>query len=294
MRNIWPNNHQAAAMVTVELDAEFIWLDMDPNAIHAPKVLSNGEFGFMRGYDRLLEALERHGIKATFFVLGAVADKYPDEVLKAVRAGHEIACHGYYHNDYACLSYEEQKEDLEKGLNALEKLISYRPRGFRAPEGELNCQFFKLIQEEGLLYDSSLLGNDVPHFMPIYETKPSTFNAIYPEPFNGKPSNVIEIPMHWELQDFPYFTYNRRPAMPQGQQSISGYKQVLYNWLWELDAFYDMGLCYVCKFDPQTIGHGGRMLVLEELLTTLTAKNIWIATGTEIAEYYKSNSDKIH
>ena len=63
---------------------------------------------------------------------------------------------------------------------------------------------------------------------------------------------------------------------------------VLDNWLRELNADYDMGFCYVLSLTPQTIGSPGRMFMMNTVLEQLTRKNIWVATGEEIARYVKS------
>lgn len=274
-RSVWPNGKQSAAMVTVEIDNEFIWLGMDSDSIGRPKVLSNGEYGLNCGLDRILYALNQRSIKATFFILGAVAKKYPYAIKQVVNEGHEIALHGYFHKDYMTLTAEEQKWDMQRGMETVAKVSGYKPLGFRAPEGCVTKDTLCLIRDMDFLYDSSLLGNDVPYYMPI----------------DGKDTSVVEIPMHWELQDFPYFAFNRNPPYPFGLDGISGYNDVLYNWLVELEAFNNYGLCYVCKFDPQTIGSPGKMYIFNKLLDDMLQKNIWIATGKEIAEYFKSNPD---
>lgn len=268
----WPNGMCAAAMVTVELDNEYIWLGIDPTCHDRPKTLSNGTYGTISGLDRVLNSLKTHDVRATFFILGIMAEKYPKSVLKIAEAGHEIALHGYYHYDYMTLSAKEQAEDISRGLEALEKLLGEKPVGFRAPEGCVTSDTLRLIRDNGFLYDSSLLSNDVPYMLKV----------------DGESTSVVEIPMHWEMHDFIYFAYNRNPAFPYGQDSISGYSDVLYNWQVELEAFTNYGLCYVCKFDPQTIGSPGKIFLLDRLLDDMVARNIWIATGSELAEYTKS------
>ena len=67
---VWPHGHQAAAMICIMLDAEFIWLGMDPEKYDTPKHRSMGEYGPRRGINRILEALDRFQVKATFFAPG--------------------------------------------------------------------------------------------------------------------------------------------------------------------------------------------------------------------------------
>ena len=96
----WPNGRQSAAMVAITLDAEYIWLGMD-RLYDTPKHRSMGEYGPKRGVDNLLSALEDHGVRATFFVPGIVAERYAPVVKRVAEAGHEIALHGYRHENFS-------------------------------------------------------------------------------------------------------------------------------------------------------------------------------------------------
>ena len=111
---IWPEDHRSAAMISVELDAEFIWLGMDPDNIRLPKTLSMGEYGMHRGLDRLLSVFDKYDVKATFFVLGEAFDRYGSVIEKLAKAGHEIAVHGFQHVNFGLLSPENQREQIEK------------------------------------------------------------------------------------------------------------------------------------------------------------------------------------
>lgn len=114
----------------------------------------------------LLEMFARHGHKATFFTLGAVAEKHP-ELLCAIRdAGHEIACHGYGHAKVWDLGAEGFRQDLRRAKAAIEAACGVTPRGFRAPSWSISPPRWKnegdnfwplrVLQEEGFRYDSSL------------------------------------------------------------------------------------------------------------------------------------------
>ena len=87
---IWPQNRQAAAMITVELDNEFIWTSMGEK-FRTVKTLSVGTYGIRRGLDRILNSLDRYGVRATFFVPGMAAILYPEAVERVAGLGHEIA-----------------------------------------------------------------------------------------------------------------------------------------------------------------------------------------------------------
>jgi hypothetical protein len=102
----------------------------------------------------------------------------------------------------------------------------------------------------------------------------------------GNGDSILEIPIHWELFDLPYFAFNYRPAFPKGQGRVANYSQVLNNWKEEYYAYRDEGLCYVLQVDPQTIGTPGRIELLRELLAEIKKDGMaWFATGSEMADF---------
>jgi peptidoglycan/xylan/chitin deacetylase (PgdA/CDA1 family) len=268
----WPGGVQAAAMISIELDAELIWLELDPTNIDRPKTLSMGTYGMQRGIYRMLSALEERKMTATFFVPGRIAETYPDIIRLVAQKGHEIALHGYEHENFGLLTAEEQRAAIKKGIDSLTALTGKRPSGFRLPEGNMTPDTLSLIAEQGFLYDSSMVDSDVPYRI------------------TGLPQglSLIEIPMCWELQDFTYFAFNFVPPFPEGESRIASYKSVLDIWLRELEAYYEYGLCYVIKFDPQTSGGPGRITMFERVLDEIQKRNIWLATGAEIASYIEN------
>ena len=78
----WPDGKKCAAMLTINLNAELFWLQIDPSCKDMPKTLSLGQYGMTRGVDRILSILKERGIKGTFFTPGWVAEQYPDKLKK--------------------------------------------------------------------------------------------------------------------------------------------------------------------------------------------------------------------
>ena len=111
----WPDGKKCAAMLTINLNAELFWLQIDPSCKDMPKTLSLGQYGMTRGVDRILSILKERGIKATFFTPGWVAEQYPDKLKKIKEEGHEIASLAYKHENMALLTEEEQEEAMKKG-----------------------------------------------------------------------------------------------------------------------------------------------------------------------------------
>ena len=93
--------------------------------------------------------------KATFFVLGWLAERLPHLVREIHSRGHEIASHGYYHNLCNDQSHEDLKADLCDSKTLLEDIIGTQVYGYRAPSFAINNNILKIIEDCGYLYDSS-------------------------------------------------------------------------------------------------------------------------------------------
>lgn len=260
---VWPAGAPAAAMVGVMLDAEFIWLEMNQEEFSVPKHRSMGEYGPLRGVDKVLDSLDKYRVRATFFIPGIAAKVYPEVVLRIAEAGHEIALHGYAHEKFSRLSAAEQKEVLELGISALKALTGERPKGFRLPEGEAREDTLQALVDSGFLYDSSFFDHDLPYII--------------------EGSRMVEIPMRWETVDFPYLAWGG--SYPKGASRVAIYDDVLNNWLREMEACRNGGYCYSITVTPQLIGSPGRRFMLDKVLEKLQQKRFWLATGSEIASY---------
>ena len=129
--------------------------------------MSHQAYGPLVGVPRLLGMLERHRIRSTFFVPGYTAHRYPAVVKDIVAAGHEVAHHGYLHEQPTAVSPEEEAANLDRGLQALEEVAGVRPVGYRAPMWDLSWRSPALLAERGFLYDSSLMDADVPYELAV-------------------------------------------------------------------------------------------------------------------------------
>lgn len=108
---------------------------------------------------RILDIFDAHGVKATFFTLGWVAQKKPRLVSEIARRGHEIACHSFWHRLVYTLSPEEFRADLRDATRALEDAAQVKLRGYRAPSYSITKRSLwalEALAEEGYEYDSSI------------------------------------------------------------------------------------------------------------------------------------------
>jgi polysaccharide deacetylase family protein (PEP-CTERM system associated) len=145
-----------------------------------------------RQTDIILEMLDETGRKATFFILGMLAEHRPDLVKKIAKEGHEIGLHGYYHINMRTLSREQATKDLLDSKNLVTDIIGGPVYGYRAPYfsvDESNLYVLEILAEMGMLYDSSIF----PIKLKRYGI--SGFNkkdALYELP-NGK--QIVELPL---------------------------------------------------------------------------------------------------
>jgi polysaccharide deacetylase family protein (PEP-CTERM system associated) len=138
--------------------------------------------------DKILEMFRVSGIKATFFTLGWIAERYPDLIIRIINEGHELACHGYEHIRVTEQTPAEFRSDVARTKKLLEDLSGKEVKGYRAASysiGKNNLWALDVLQEEGFKYSSSIYPvkhdlygmPDAPRF--IYEPiKNQTFKEI--------------------------------------------------------------------------------------------------------------------
>src|SRR6266550_9388734 len=159
----WPPGLPAAACLTFDMDAEAPMLTTDISAITRMTAMSHQSYGPLVGVPRILDLLARHDIRATFFIPGYSAHRYPEVVRKIAEAGHEIAHHSYFHENTIGMDAKTEGDMLDLGLRALWEVAGVRPEGYRAPMWEMNYHTPALLAERGFLYDSSLMDSAHPY-----------------------------------------------------------------------------------------------------------------------------------
>lgn len=112
-----------------------------------------------RNTNKILDLFKEKNIKATFFTLGWVAERYPDLITRIVKDGHELACHGYDHIRVTEQTPEQFRNDVSKSKKLLEDLSGEQVKGYRAPSysiGANNQWALNILLEEGFKYSSSI------------------------------------------------------------------------------------------------------------------------------------------
>lgn len=142
--------------------------------------------------EKILEILQKFDVKATFFVLGWIAEKYPNTVRRIQQGEHEIASHSYAHKLIYKQSQAQFREDLRRSQSVLEDLICDRVIGYRAPSFSIthdSLWALDILMEEGFLYDSSIF--------PIRRDRYGIPNGNrFPYTIHGRNSrSILEVPL---------------------------------------------------------------------------------------------------
>jgi polysaccharide deacetylase family protein (PEP-CTERM system associated) len=145
----------------------------------------------------ILDMLDKYETKATFAILGSIAEKYPDLVKHIHACGHEIASHGYSHTTLYELGEREFEQEIKKSIKVLEKITGTKPVTFRAPSFSIDNSTkwaFKILVNNGFKYDASIF----PLKTNLYG-EPSAPTNIY------KPSieNITKHDMNGKIIEFP-------------------------------------------------------------------------------------------
>ena len=107
----------------------------------------------------ILKLLDKHNTKATFAVLGIVAEKYPELIKNLHASGHEIASHAYSHKTLYDLGKKEFEQEIIKSIKLLENITGEKPIGFRAPSFSINNSTqwaLEILEKYGFKYDASI------------------------------------------------------------------------------------------------------------------------------------------
>ncbi|MEH7303806.1 polysaccharide deacetylase family protein [Neobacillus drentensis] len=262
----WPKGKKAAVSLSFDVDAESAWI-LDKENHQRLSLLSSGAYGRRVGADRILRLLAKHNLKAQFFIPGYTAELDENLVRQIHEQGHEIGCHGYYHERTDTLTFEEEDTILAKSKEILYRITGKVPKGFRAPLWEVTRQTQQLLVKHGFVFDSSLMGNDVPYLVPVDQSK------------------LLELPVTWMLDDWEQFAYS---AVPQSGYVIEEPEKVLRLWKAEFSAMYEDGRYFLLTMHPEIIGRASRIRMLDELITYIQSHpDVWFCTPLDIHEAWK-------
>jgi peptidoglycan/xylan/chitin deacetylase (PgdA/CDA1 family) len=260
----WPNGARVAVGLSFDLDNETSTLR---DAGTSPGLLSQGEYGSRAGLPRVLALLRTHQIAASFFVPAVSAMLHEGSIKAITQPGHhEVGLHGWIHERNSQLDDRTERDLLTRAARTLEMATGKRPVGMRTPSWDYSPSTIHIAKELGLLYDSSLMADDRP-----YEVVAA-----------GQPTGIVELPVEWILDDFPYFWMDRgstvRPTMTPDE--------VFSIWRAEFDGAYEERGLFILTMHPHVIGHRARIAMLDRLVTYMKSRpGVWFATHEQIARH---------
>jgi peptidoglycan/xylan/chitin deacetylase (PgdA/CDA1 family) len=264
----WPGGARCAVTLSFDADHETIPLrDGDPS----PMRISQGQYGSRQGVPRIRALLARHSIPATFFYPGVSALLHEDEVRAVAQDGHEIGLHSWIHEKNTDLDYEAERSVNLRAAEVLERLAGRPPVGMRTASWDFSVNTLRIIREMGLLYDSSLMGDDDPYELTA----------------DGEPTGIVELPPEWIRDDAVYFNMHRfsalRPYTPP-----SAVEEIFRG---EFDGAWEEGGVFLLTMHPHHIGHRSRLPLLDRLILHMKARGgCWFCTHEQLARWCKEHA----
>ena len=239
----------------------------DPIENGVPDLPTNAFFayGHYEGIPRLLDLMDRHGVKLSSFMIAKAVETSPELAREIVRRGHEAAAHGrVWDNSYQLPRYEE-KRFIADSVETIQRVTGQKPIGWNAYWMRNSIHILETLQDLGFLYHIDEPSRDEPFIIPV----------------RGR--DFVTVPYTFHMNDivaFPFEGWN--PA---------AYEQALRD---EFDQLYEEGAhrrrMMVVSLHDRISGHPGRVRVLDRFLTYARGKaDVWFARKDEIARYALDN-----
>jgi peptidoglycan/xylan/chitin deacetylase (PgdA/CDA1 family) len=235
----------------------------DPIEKGVPDLPTNAFFayGHYEGVPRVLDLMDKHGIKLSSFMIGRAVETSPDIAQEIVRRGHEAAAHGRIWSNSYQLSRDEEKRFIADGAETIQRVTGQRPIGWNAYWMRNSIHILETLQDLGFLYHIDEPSRDEPFIIPL----------------RGR--DFVTVPYTFHMNDivsFPFVGWN--PA---------AYEQALRD---EFDQLYDEGArrrrMMVVSLHDRISGHAGRVRALDRFLAYAKAKEgVWFARKDEIARW---------
>lgn len=262
-----PRGETCVVVIGWHVDGEAAVIATDPRAVHHVAALSEGAYGVSTAIPRILEMHRALETPASFFVPGYVADVHPNEMEAIAHAGHEIAHHGYMHENCFFLSEAEQQDVFLKGMRSLENITGKAPVGWSAPGWGVKPETLKILCELGMIYDSSLMEYDNPYLLDL------------------EIGRLVELPISMVLDDWEIFG----ASLITGSGVNATAETAFQIWKEEFDGMRRFGGFFQTTFHPNLMGRPGRLNMLYKLLEYMRSfDDVWWATCEEVAQYVQT------
>lgn len=268
-----PPGKKIAVNLGTDFDAQCLWLGAFNRP--SPASMSRGEFGAEVGVPRLLSLYKRYDVRTTWFTPGHSIDTFPEQCKKVLDDGHEFGHHGYYHENPTMISADTERRLVDLAFATFKDVLGIRPVGYRSPYWDYSESTLDIIEESGLIYDTSLMGRDFhPYHPQRWQVRWEQGNVA------GRASRVLEVPVNWYLDDFPPLAYTGAQAGMQDSNTIYQRWRDIFDYAYANETNPVFATCV----HPQIIGQAHHMLWYEKLVEHISGhEGVWFATIEEIA-----------
>ena len=193
---------------------------------------------------------------------------------------------GWTHESPLNFSLDEEAAQLLRANESLRKITGQYPVGYRSPSWDTTPHTVDLLLANDFLYASNGMAHDhIP-----YRARTGDLTTLNEPAKFGRPTKLIDIPVSWSLDDAPHFELVRMPNWVQPGLMNAGL--VLENWINDyryMAANTDWGVL-TYTFHPYCIGRGHRMMILEQLITTLRDEGAVFMSMRAVAEEFDRRS----
>jgi allantoinase len=229
------------------------------------------EYGSRVGVWRLLREFERRSLPLTVFGVGMALERHPDATAAFVELGHEIACHGWRWIPYQGVDEATEREHLQLGIAAIERLTGARPLGWYTGRDSPNTRRL-VVDHGGFEYDSDHYGDDLPFWLQVRRS-------------DGELAPHLVVPYTLDCNDMRF-------ALPQGFATGDDFFAYLRDTFDVLYAEGDdtprmMSVGMHCRL----LGRPGRLRALQRFLDHVESHaGVWVCRRIDIARHWK----KVH
>ena len=249
--------------LSYDFDAVSTWL-WSYDSWDMPTRHSRGVFGAEKGAPRLLDLHDEHDIPSTWFVPGHTIDSFPEICGEIHDRGYDIQHHGWSHTGPATYdTKEDEKADVDRAIESIVDLTGEKPTGYRSPAWDYSANTLEILDEVGIEWDSSKMASDFePHW--VYGDW-SAYDR-------GEPTDIVELPVSWQRDDWPALTFTWSRPHRMGYVSEDSLFRRYYDQFDWMHEHVDDGV-FILTMHPQVMGQAHRITRLEEFVQHIEQKD---------------------
>ena len=267
----WPGGARCAVAITFDVDSDSFVHIAEPERSYRLVCTTSWTRYDDVAIPRIVEIFRQFDLKQTFFFPAWCMERYPHLVEVVLAAGHEVGLHGYLHELANTLSLDREAELLQRSLDVMQRVAGKRPTGWRSPLYAFSENSADLIARAGFLYDSSLMGDDIPYLL------------------QARSGEIVELPLHDASDDWPQYAENwdlgyHAPIRPPARG--------IETFMAEFEAAWEHRGLWISVWHPFVSGRLSRAIQVAKMIEHMQRKGgVWFATLDEIATHIRAVTD---